>query len=93
MTQAETQHPEIGEATNGALRVARRKMIMSAALAKDAENRLDLQENGDKKNSGTIFHKVMGNVASGFQCAEQIETELDNRGVDYKPTEEVRQQV
>lgn len=93
MTQTQSQHREIGEATNGALRVARRKMIMSASLAKDAENRLDLQENGDKKNAGSIFDKVMTNVASGFQCAQQIERELDKRSADYKPADEVRQQV
>lgn len=83
---------EIAHATNGALRVARRQMLQSAALAKKAEERLDLDETGDRTREG-VWHNVTTNVAAGHQAAEKMERELDSRDADYKSRSEVKSSV
>ncbi len=85
-------HNEIAHATDGALRVARRQLIMAGELGQRAHDRLELDEYGDETREG-VFHTVMSCTATGFQSATKIERELDERGAEYKPRSEVRNQV
>ena len=84
---------ELEHATDGALRVARRKMLMVNELSQHAYERLELDEYGDQKRSNGMWDNVAGAMFSGGESARHIEEELDKRGADYKPEQAVREQV
>lgn len=93
-------HEELREATDGALRVARRKLVMAEVLARQANERLQdsFEAQTDDERFGDNFeHSVetsIGNSMRGTDIAvPQIENELDRRGADYKPLPDVADQV
>lgn len=84
--------PEIEDATDGALRVARRNMIKSHVLSVKTRDRLDLGENGDRTQEG-VWHHVMSGAATGEEAARLIEKELDDRDAEYREWDDVADTV
>lgn len=84
--------PEIEDATDGALRVARRNMIKSHVQAKKARDRLDLIENGDRTQEG-VWHHVVSGVATADEAVSLIEKELDARDAEYRDFKDVASSV
>ena len=84
--------PEIEDATDGALRVARRNMIKVHVLSRKTNDRLDLEENGDKTCEG-VWHHVASSEATGHEAVRLIEKELDARGAEYRSFSDVADSV
>jgi len=84
---------EIEHASSGALRVARRKMLMSSELARQAARRLEIDKYGDRSLSNGVWDNVTSSTATGCEAVKLIEKELDEREEEYKARPSVREQV
>ena len=85
--------PELEHATDGALRVARRKMLMANELSRQAYERLELAEYGDMSRSNGVWDNVAATEATTDEAVKRLESELDKRDAPYKPKQGVREQV
>jgi len=80
---------ELESASDGALRVARRKALYSLKNIKDIYGRLDLDENARYGFENSVGNLQNTSAYGADELAKSIKKELDRRNAHYKSRQEV----
>jgi len=90
MSQQVNINVELKDATDGALRVSRRKVLYALEKMIEVHERLDFNDDVKKIGRDTSFVSMNRNVIMDLDAiASTMESELNRRGAEYRPREEV----
>ena len=92
MSQQVNINVELKDATDGALRVSRRKVLYALEKMIQVHERLDFDDDDDVKKIGrdTSFASMNRNVIMDLDAiASTMESELNRREAEYRSREEV----